>query len=310
MNAIIFNDALEQSLTGGVCRKDLVNASNEALSVTRQCELVNLPRSTFYAPTKQPAQFSDEEEKAMKIIDEAHTFNSHYGTRSHSANLARHGIYMGRHKVARLMAHMGIRSTAPQPKTSAPAKKHPKHPYLLRGLAIRHPNQVWATDITYISLGRTHVYLSAVIDLYSRFIVGWHLHDTCTAHEAVICMASAFRQYGTPAICNSDQGATYTASEYVNCLSDNNVRQSMDGCRRWADNVYMERWFRNLKHEQVYMCEYHTFAQLKEVIAQYVQRYNFDRLHSSLDYDTPAQWYFSGLNAINAPEFTKPENAA
>ncbi len=238
----------------------------------------------------------------MLIMDKAHTQNSSYGARMHMKNLARYGIHLGRHKVRKLMLYMGLRSTAPQPKTSTKAKDHPKISYLLHGKIITFPNQVWSTDITYIPLGRGHVYLSAIIDWYSRFIVGWRLHDTLSADEAVMCMNAAFERYGTPSICNSDQGSTYTSQIYMECLSARGVRQSMDGVRRWADNVLIERWFRNLKHECIYQTEYSNMGELRKIIASYVDKYNFDRLHSSLDYNYPAEWYFSGINAANAPE--------
>lgn len=283
-------------------KKALIDKDNDALSIKRQCELLGLARSSFYAPEPKLKAFTEEEERAMQIIDEAHTLNSHYGARSHRANLARHGIHMGRYRVAQLMAHMGVRSTSPQPSTSKPAKHNHRFPYLLRGLSINHPNQVWATDITYLPLGKGHVYLSAIIDLYSRFIVGWRLHDTLEAHEVVLCMQQTISKHGVPSIVNSDQGATYTAQEYVDCLALCGIRQSMDGRRRWADNVYIERWFRDLKHDQIYQTEYRTFKELKEVVADYIARYNYQRLHSSLDYETPAEWYFSGINALNMPE--------
>ena len=140
-------------------RKALVSKDNEGLTIARQCELLCLPRSSYYAPGGKPRGFTEEEERAMAIMGEAHAENSYYGARSHMSNLARNGIRFGRHHVARLMAHMGIRSTAPQPKTSEHAKHHPKIPYLLRGKIVRFPNQVWSTDITYLPLGRGHVYL-------------------------------------------------------------------------------------------------------------------------------------------------------
>ena len=246
----------------------------------------------------------------MQIMDATHTKHTCYGARSHSANLARCGIIMGRHRVARLMAHMGIRSTAPQPKTSEPAKYNPKFPYLLHNMTINHPNQVWSVDITYLPLGKGHVYLSAIIDVYSRFIVGWRLHDTLEAREAVICANAAFERYGTPGISNSDQGKTYTAQEYIDCLAEHGVRQSMDGKHRWADNIFIERWFRDLKHEHIYQTEYRNYRELKETLADYIEKYNYSRLHSALGYQTPAEWYFSGLNATNMPDGYKVGFAA
>ena len=179
-------------------RKQLVDRESGGLTVSRQCELLGLPRPSYYAPGKKPEGFTEEEERAMAIVGGAHAENSYYGARSHREHLARNGIKFGRHHVAQLMGHMGLRSTAPQPRTSEPAEHHPKIPYLLRGKIVRFPNQVWSTDITYLPLGRGHVYLSAIIDWHSRFIVGWRLHDTLEAEEAVACMEDAVEKRGCP----------------------------------------------------------------------------------------------------------------
>lgn len=268
------------------------------VSVTRQCELVGLAKSTLYSPGPKPKAFTAEEERAMAAMDAAHLEFPEFGARSHMRNLAvNHGIRMSRRRVSALMAHIGIRSTAPQPGTSKPCKAHPKFPYLLRGKRIMLPNQVWSTDITYIRLGRGHAYLSAIIDWHSRYIVGWRLHDTMESRECVACMERAFEEHGTPAICNSDQGSTYTADEYVGCLARHGVAQSMDGKARWVDNVFIERWFRNLKHDCLYLSEYSSFGELRRLIAGYVDKYNNRRPHTALGGSTPAQWYFSGLNA-------------
>lgn len=153
------------------------------LSVSRQCELVGLPRSTFYSPGPKPRAFTEEEERAMAIMDAQQLLCPSYGARSHMRKLAEHGILFSRRHCARLMEHMGLRSIAPMPNTSKPAKHHPKFPYLLKGKRIDFPNQVWSTDITYIPLGRGHAYLSAIIDWHSRYIVGWRLHDTMESRE-------------------------------------------------------------------------------------------------------------------------------
>jgi Transposase and inactivated derivatives len=204
---------------------------------------------------------------------------------------------MGRTKVKRLMEYMGIRAIYPKPNTSAPAKQHPKFPYLLKGKVIRFPNQVWSTDISYIPIGKTHMYLSIIIDWYSRYIVGWRLHDTLEAVECVKCVETAFEQYGTPAIQNSDQGATYSANEYIELLANNGVAQSMDGKGRWVDNVFCERAFRTIKQECVYINEYSTPNELRAHIGAFIDDYNNERLHSALDYETPAEWYFSGIGS-------------
>lgn len=285
-------------MAGTADRRGLV-AEREGISVSRQCELVGLPRSTFYsrpAAAKPPA-FTEEEERAMGIMDEEHARNPSYGARSHMRNLANRGIALSRRKVAALMEHMGIRSIAPGPSTSRPAKHHPRFPYLLRGKRIGFPNQVWSTDVTYVPLGRGHVYLSAVIDWHSRYIMGWRLHDTLEARECVACMERAFAEHGTPAVANSDQGSTYSSAEYVECLRRHGVEQSMDGKGRWADNVYIGRWFRDLKHYCIYQREYSTFGELRRLVAEYVENYNDRKLHGSLGYETPASWYYSGLNS-------------
>ena len=291
-----------KSLNEGANKKELVNKENINLSVKEQCEILGLPRSSYYCKTTNKPNFSDKEEKAMKIIDKTHLKFTSYGARMHKKNLEQYDIYLSRHTVAKLMKHMHIKSTAPQPKTSTPSKKAKRCPYLLRGLPIRYPNQVWATDITYIALGKGHVYLSAVIDLYSRYIVGWKLHDSLEARECIKCMESALYDNGTPSIINSDQGSSYSSIEYCSFLRENGIRQSMDGARRWADNIYIERWFRNLKHDYIYQSEYSNMKDLKELIGEYIYLYNFERLHSSLNYESPAKWYYSGVNVANMPK--------
>lgn len=289
--------------------KQLISNQNSKLSIKKQCSLLGIARSSFYHKSKTKQLFTKEEEKAMKIIDKTHLKHLSYGARSHKHNLMRFGINMSRYRVKKLMEHLRIKSCAPQPKTSIPNKKAKCAPYLLRGLPIRHPNQVWATDITYISLGKRHVYLSAIIDWYSRYIVGWRLHETLESHEAVLCVESAINKHGIPAIINSDQGSTYTSNEFCKLLKDNNIRQSMDGAKRWADNIIIERWFRNLKYEQIYRSDYNTIDDLKDLIDEYVNSYNYDRVHSSLNYQTPSEWYFSGINCmVNNPSNTINKN--
>jgi len=238
----------------------------------------------------------------MAAIDRIHLESPCYGARRVSRELRRTDkIGMGRRKVAGLMEAMGIRAVHPKPATSAPGRQHPRFPYLLKGKAVRFPNQVWSTDITYVPIGKAHMYLSVVIDWFSRYIVGWRLHDTLEACECAACAAAAFEAHGTPAVMNSDQGSTYSASEYVALLAGNGVAQSMDGKGRWVDNVIVERAFRTIKQECVYINEYSTPSELRALIGAYIEYYNTARLHSSLEYQAPAEWYFSG---IGSPEFT------
>lgn len=236
----------------------------------------------------------------MAMIDELHVAHPCYGARKLSDKLVKGGFaWCTRRVTARLMERAGIRAVYPGPSTSKPGRGKPaKVPYLLAGKAIGHPNQVWSTDITYIRLGRSHVYMSAVIDWYSRYIVAWRLHRDMEASNAVACMEDAFRDHGTPSVANSDRGATYTAAAYGELLARRGVTQSMDGRGRWRDNVIMERFWRTLKQECVYISEYSTFDELEGLIAGFVELYNNERIHQSLGYDTPADWYYSGIGAL------------
>ena len=270
------------------------------MTVKRQCELLGIPRSSCYYRPRGPRVHERDEEAAMARIDELHVEFPCYGARKLSHVLRGEGFgWCSRRVVSRLMSQMGVRAVYPGPRTSKPGKAG-KFPYLLAGKPVTHPNQVWSTDITYIRLGRSHVYLSAVIDWFSRYIVAWRLHDDMGARNSVRCMEDAFRDHGVPSIANSDQGATYTADEYVGLLEEYGVTQSMDGRGRWRDNVVMERFWRTLKQECVYISEYSTYAELRDLIAAFVDRYNDERIHESLGYETPAQWYFSGINALPA----------
>lgn len=232
----------------------------------------------------------------MRAIDTIHLRQPAWGARKISAALAREGFTRcGRKKVSRLMDVMGIRALYPRVRTSIRVKEHPRFPYLLRNMPIRYPNQVWVTDITYMPLGNTHVYLSAVIDVYSRFVVGWALHDTLETAHACAVITSAFAAHGIPSIVNTDQGSAYSSTEFIDLLANHGIRQSMDGKGRWADNIWIERWFRSLKHECVYINEYETISQLEKIIAAWVDDYNTYRPHQTLG-TTPAETYYSGLN--------------
>lgn len=234
----------------------------------------------------------------MARIDELHVEFPCHGARKASRVLRDGGLARCSRRVAsRLMAEMGVRAVCPGPRTSRPGKRG-RSPCLLAGKAVTHPNQVWSTDITYVRLGRSHVCLSAVIDWFSRYIVAWRLHDDMEAKNSVRCMEDAFRGHGTPSVANSDQGATYASEEHAALLEEYGVTQGMDGRGRWKDNIVMERFWRTLKQECVHISEYSTYGELRELIAGFIDRYNNERLHQSLGYETPAQWYFSGINAL------------
>jgi len=189
------------------------------------------------------------------------------------------------------MSEIGIYAVYPKPNLSLNGKEHRNFPYLLRNKPIWLPNQVWATDITYIKMGRSHMYLTAIIDWFSRFILGWALSDTLETAPVIESMRKAFEDFGRPGIINSDQGPQYTSEDYIRLLSDNAIRQSMDGKARWVDNVIIERWFRSLKTEDIYINEYLTPRALRLGIAAYIYAYNFERPHQSLDNYRPWQVY-------------------
>lgn len=269
----------------------------ERLDRKRASELLGVARSsTYYEPKGKANATSAEDEALMAAIDRIHLDNPAYGARKIARVLTREGHPVTRWHVGRLMHEMNVRPCCPLPSLSAPSKRSKKFPYLLRGKAITFPNQVWSTDITYVQIGGRHMYLTAVIDWYSRYIVAWRLSDTMQAREVVRCAKDAFRRHGTPSIMNSDQGSVFGSDEYVELLGSHHITQSMDGRSRWRDNVLMERWFRTIKSECLRTSEYETPAELQKLISDFVSYYNDKRIHQALDYETPASWYFTGIN--------------
>ena len=260
----------------------------------RQCELLGINRSSFYyEPSKPSVEEVLREEQIKRRIDYWHTKHSWMGSRSILKKLRQDdGITdIGRHLVRRYMQEMGIYCVYPKPKLSIPNKEHKKFPYLLRNMEIWLPNQVWAIDISYISLGHSHMYLTAIIDWYSRYIVGWALSDTLETAPILEAVGKAIDKYGAPAIMNSDQGSQFTSTEYVELLRSYGIRQSMDGKGRWIDNVVIERWFRSLKVENIYINEYSSPRELRFGIADYISFYNYERPHTSIEDMRPAQAY-------------------
>lgn len=269
-------------------------ARSEELSVKRQCELLGVNRtSVYYEPAKPTDEAVLREEYIKARLDFWHTRFCWMGSRKLLKKLRQddkiEGI--GRQLVRRYMQEMGIFAVYPKPDTSKPNKKHKKFPYLLRGKQIWLPNQVWALDITYISLGRTHMYLTAIIDWYSRFIVGWALSDTLETAPVLEALDEAMERYGVPGIINSDQGSQFTSAEYIRLLQAQGIRQSMDGKARWVDNVIIERWFRSLKTEEIYISNYDSPRELRLGIKEYIRAYNFERPHSNLADERPAVFY-------------------
>jgi putative transposase len=234
------------------------------------------------------------EEKVKRRIDYWHTLLPSAGVRKLRKLLQDNaGLRAGRKLIKRLMDEMGIHVIYPKPNLSKPGKEHRIFPYLLRNKSIIFPNQVWAVDLTYIPMKHGHMYMTAIIDWYSRFIVGWALSDTLDAAPVIEALKQAMERYGIPAIVNSDQGAQFTSDDYIMLLKSNGVRQSMDGKARWVDNVIIERWFRSLKTEYVYINEYASPRELRAGIEKYIHEYNTIRPHQSWDYETPLSVYYS-----------------
>ena len=272
---------------------------NHGLTVKRRCELLGVGRWTAYKKpnTPDPEKLA-QEELIKRRIDYWHTILPSAGLRKLRKLLQENdGLQVGKKRIRRFMNEMGIHAIYPKPNLSQPGKEHKKFPYLLKNKAINFPNQVWAIDLTYIPMKNGHMYLTAIIDCHSRFIVGWALSDTLDAAPVVEALSHATDRHGLPYIVNSDQGSQFTSDAYINLLNENGIRQSMDGKARWVDNVIIERWFRSLKTEYVYINDYASPRELRTGIKTYIRDYNEIRPHQSLDYDTPSDVYHSSFKA-------------
>lgn len=267
------------------------------LSVRRQCELLKVSRSGLYY---EPEPTSPDELALMRRMDELHLQYPFYGSRKLGDALRKEGHEANRKRVQRLMRLMGIESIAPKPKTSEPHPEHVRYPYLLRGLAISRVNQVWATDITYIPMKAGFVYLVAIIDWYSRRVLSWRLSNTLDSRFCVDALEDAIGRFGQPELFNSDQGAQFTAEDFTKPLRDRGIAISMDGKGRCLDNVFVERLWRSLKYEEVYLHAYDDVAAARAGIARYLAFYNDERAHQALGYQTPAGFYAREMNKVAA----------
>jgi len=264
------------------------------LSVTRQCQILELPRSTAYY-TPQPE--SPENLALMRRIDELHLELPFAGARMLRDLLRQENIRAGRKRIGRLMAKMGIEALYRKPNTSKKGPGHKIYPYLLRNLTIDRPNQVWASDITYIPMRRGFVYLVAVVDWFSRKVLSWRVSNTLTTDFCLDAVREAIHRYGTPEIFNTDQGSQFTSTDFTKLLKDHGIKISMDGKGCWRDNVFVERLWRSVKYEEVYLYAYDSVSQAKAGLAKYFTLYNTRRPHSSFDGVPPDQTYFG-----NQPE--------
>ena len=250
----------------------------------RQCELLGVNRSGLYY---EPSGESDQNLALMRLLDEQYTRTPFYGSRKMVAWLGAQGFNVNRKRVLRLMALMGIEAVYPKPKLSQPGEGHRIYPYLLRGVGVDRVNQVWSTDITYIRMAQGFVYLVAVMDWFSRYVLSWSLSLTMELDFCVGALKSALRR-GRPEIFNSDQGAQFTSEKFTGELAAREISISMDGRGRCMDNIFIERLWRSLKYEEVYLKDYETVTEARAGIGKYFRFYNQERLHQSLEYRTPA----------------------
>ena len=261
----------------------------EPLSIIRQCELLDLPRSTFY---HVPEPVSEADLALMKLIDRCHMELPFYGSRRIVDWLGDEGYLVNRKRVQRLMRTMGIVAVYPKKNLSRANQAHRVYPYLLRNLNIDRPNQVWATDITYLPMARGFVYLVAVIDWYSRRVLSWRLSNTLDSQFCVDALEDAIAKYGAPEIFNTDQGSQFTSEEFTGVLKREEIQISMDGKGRWLDNVFVERLWRSVKYEEVYLKAYDNVGHARQSLETYFKFYNEKRRHQSLDRQTPDSVYY------------------
>lgn len=265
--------------------------TTKELPLSTAAVLLDLNRTSIYYT---PVGVSEEELACKKIIDRLHTDNPAWGARQMSAQLKRRGYHIGRKKTRRYMTEMAIDPI--YPKMNLSKRAHDAHimPYLLKNAVINRPNQAWSIDITYIPMEHGFIYLTAIIDWYSRYIVAWDLDDTLDTRSVMNAVNKALK-VAKPEIINSDQGPQFTSDEYRIFLKEQGIRQSMDGKSRWADNIMIERWFRTLKYDEVYLTQYKNIKEAREAIRAYIKTYNFERCHSAINNQFPAEVYYPAL---------------
>ena len=266
----------------------MVEPDHAQLSVRRQCELLGLPRASYYY---EPAGESEFNLRLMRLMDEQYLKTPFYGWPRMTAFLRRQGYMVNHKRVQRLMQLMGIQAIYPKPRTSVADQGHRIYPYLLRNLAITHPNQVWSADITYVPMQHGFMYLVAIMDWFSRYVLSWELSNTLDGRFCLDALHQAL-QRGRPEIFNTDQGVQFTALAFTSCLEEAQIRISMDGRGRALDNIFTERLWRSVKYEDIYLKDYALVPDLYAGLDSYFRFYNDERPHQSLNYRTPAEVHF------------------
>lgn len=277
----------------------MVEEDHKELSVAEQCRILGLHRSAYYYERSDRRR--DEDLDDLKLILVVLSNKAFYGYRKVALELLDRHPHLTEKRVRRLMHQFGLRAVYPKPNLSRPGKGHKKYPYLLRGKEIRYPNQVWATDVTYIRLPSGFVYLVAIVDLFSRKVLSWRLSNSMDATFCVTALREAIERYGVPAIFNSDQGSQFTSDAFIGVLEAHHIEISMDGKGRALDNVYVERLWRSLKYEDIYLNSYESLGELHDGVDRYFRFYNTERFHQGLDYRTPEEAYQSFVSEEPLP---------
>lgn len=278
----------------------MIERSSKEISLSRQCHLLSINRSTVYYQSKGESPLNL---TLMRLIDEQFLKTPYYGSRQMTRHLQRLSYCVGRKRIRRLMRLMGLQAVYQSPKTSTTS--HPEHkiyPYLLRDLNITRSNQVWCTDITYIPIKRGFMYLIAIMDWYSRKVLSWRLSNTLDVEFCCEALKEAIQKYGIPKIVNTDQGSQFTSMAFTSILKHHQIKISMDGKGCWIDNVFVERLWRSLKYECVYLHNFNTGVEAKSGISAWINHYNVTRPHSTFDGQTPHEVYINNLETWPSPE--------
>ena len=270
-------------------RMEMIDSKGRQISVRRQCDLLDVNRSTAYY---RPQPVKAEDLKLMELIDKQYLQTPTFGSRSMRDHLQRKGHAINRKRVQRLMQTMGLEAIYPKPNTSRPHPKHKIYPYLLKGMNIDRPDKVWAADITYVPMKRSYMYLVVIMDWYSRKVLSWRLSNTLDTSFCVAALEEAIIRYGCPDIFNTGQGSQFTARKFLEVLESNNVRISMDGRGRAFDNIFVERLWWTVKYHYIYLREFETGNELKQGLGNWFAFYNQERSHQSLKRKTPDEVYF------------------
>lgn len=262
---------------------------NKQLNLARQCQLLDLSRSTYYY---RPRPADDGHLALLRQMDEQYLKTPQYGARSYATWFQRQGIQVGRKKAASMMKMLGIISIAPKPRTSIPGKQHTVYPYLLKGVTINRSNQVWAADITYVPMEKGFGYLVAIIDWYSRKVLSWRLSNTMDTDFCVQALVAAIQIHGCPEIMNTDQGAQFTSTAFIDVLQQHRIQISMDGKGCYYDNIFVERLWRTVKYEHLYTQAFNNLKEVRSSLTRWFDWYNQERFHQGLNNRTPDEVYY------------------